>query len=314
MALWYFGVLLFTIFSGLYFINSGDRFMPNDNIRQNVAGLFHTCHEAAVAAALSDTTLGSAAQANLTCDYASLNNERAKGLDVPNLRIIVESTSAISPGAKGRVIVTYLPPGTATSTINDISFNEVLSQVQSFYSNDINTGIVVANDATSNKITQYTSVLVPTPLEADVGSIAMVTNIDSGGNTCPLGITMSSGGKCFKYFSGVIDQPVAEMNCAASASGGHLARIQTTADQNFVRTLIGSNSAWVDGGDQVTTNVYKYSDGTPMTYTSWNSGEPNHSPPSEHCIQMLGGSGGKWNDLTCVGWAPGFVNGYVCEY
>ena len=45
-----------------------------------------------------------------------------------------------------------------------------------------------------------------------------------------------------------------------------------------------------------------------MTYTNWNTGEPNYSNPTEACVHLLGNQGYKWNDITCA-----LVDCGICE-
>ncbi|XP_075711502.1 C-type lectin-like [Rhinoderma darwinii] len=45
-------------------------------------------------------------------------------------------------------------------------------------------------------------------------------------------------------------------------------------------------------------NVWVWTDGSPLTYSAWNEGEPNNDRDSEHCAELMGGVQ-SWNDRPC---------------
>ena len=87
--------------------------------------------------------------------------------------------------------------------------------------------------------------------------------------------------------------------------GGNLASIHSAADNALITQLGGGWVGYNNIGQSGTTG-YVWSDGTPTTYTNWNSGEPNNSGSVEH-VTEVNGSGG-WNDNNQVN-----VQGYVRE-
>jgi len=52
---------------------------------------------------------------------------------------------------------------------------------------------------------------------------------------------------------------------------------------------------------------YAWIDGTPLTYSNYNFGEPNNTGGGEHCIEAQAFSTG-WNDIPCAN-----VRGVICE-
>ena len=52
--------------------------------------------------------------------------------------------------------------------------------------------------------------------------------------------------------------------------------------------------------------VRSWSDGSPIDYENFNDGEPNSF--EEKCIEMIHGTGYKWNDAFCTNTRP-----YICK-
>ena len=62
--------------------------------------------------------------------------------------------------------------------------------------------------------------------------------------------------------------------------------------------MLGDSPAWLgknylDGKDS-----WVWSDGSSWVYTNWDMHEPN-SLDGEHCLEIDGPSGRKWNDVSC---------------
>lgn len=116
--------------------------------------------------------------------------------------------------------------------------------------------------------------------------------VDQGGNGHFYGVTTSKG---------TWDAAEAE----AVAVGGHLVSIDSAAENEFVRLLCPpnpsapGNACWIglsrpDGG------AWRWSDGSPVTYTNWGPGEPNNARGNEFWVWIYGphsnNAGGDWND------------------
>ncbi|XP_066446128.1 CD209 antigen-like protein C isoform X2 [Eleutherodactylus coqui] len=43
---------------------------------------------------------------------------------------------------------------------------------------------------------------------------------------------------------------------------------------------------------------WEWTDGSPLTFSAWNEGEPNNDRDNEHCAEVLGGRQ-SWNDCPC---------------
>jgi hypothetical protein len=102
--------------------------------------------------------------------------------------------------------------------------------------------------------------------------------------------------------------------------GGHLAHISNQAENNYVDDIIGTlfpTRGWIglhqncnSGSFSEPSGGWEWTDGISLTYSNWNSGEPNDyfGFNSENYVEMFGN--GKWNDHTNPGEPPG---GYVLE-
>jgi hypothetical protein len=77
--------------------------------------------------------------------------------------------------------------------------------------------------------------------------------------------------------------------------GGHLVTLANSAEQSFVFNTWPSG--WIGFTDEAVEGQWRWVTGEPVTYTNWNSGEPNNAG-NEDYAQFV--SGGKWNDLPNV--------------
>jgi hypothetical protein len=101
----------------------------------------------------------------------------------------------------------------------------------------------------------------------------------------------------------------------AVAMGGHLVSISDAAENDFVhQQMLGFDGrdrrCWLGFTDQDLEGTFTWTDGSPVTYTNWNSGEPNDFGGNEDYAEMLGSSG-TWNDQPDDG--NGFVQFGVAE-
>jgi len=103
------------------------------------------------------------------------------------------------------------------------------------------------------------------------------------------------------------------------ALGGHLARIETAEEQQFVASLISvgrRKKYWLDGSDEVVEGRWVFGNGKELTYTNWDTNEPNNQSGLQHCLQIYRGrnrEGRNWHGLWDDDNA-GSRKGFVCEW
>ena len=96
-------------------------------------------------------------------------------------------------------------------------------------------------------------------------------------------------------------------NAACLAAGLQLATVQSAAQKALLLTAAAGNSVWIGGTDAASEGVWVWSpSNTPLSYTNWNTGEPNNQGGAEDC--MIFQTDGTWNDGTCSAKIK-----YVCQ-
>ncbi|KAF3849178.1 hypothetical protein F7725_015675 [Dissostichus mawsoni] len=104
-----------------------------------------------------------------------------------------------------------------------------------------------------------------------------------------------------------------EANAFCIAQNSNLMSVQDIHERLWVRTQIGTEIFWFGLNDQVSENVFEWSDGsTFIPYLSyWMDGQPDNwgDEPGEDCGQVVGESQGQWNDENC-----NVKRKYICKH
>uniref|UniRef100_A0A8C4YL92 C-type lectin domain-containing protein n=1 Tax=Gopherus evgoodei TaxID=1825980 RepID=A0A8C4YL92_9SAUR len=80
-------------------------------------------------------------------------------------------------------------------------------------------------------------------------------------------------------------------------AGGALACPHNRAENIALQEILkDSEQAYLGMSDVQTEGKFLYLNGGPVTYTNWETGEPNNNK-NEDCVAMY--SNGKWNDIDC---------------
>lgn len=107
-------------------------------------------------------------------------------------------------------------------------------------------------------------------------------------------------GTCYVLFTSPMTRNAARTACLGL--GAELAKVDSAEVQALLATLIGTSVAFIGASDEAVEGTFVWEDGSPMTFTSWNTGEPNNGGGflQEDCVVMLGSAGGAWDDRPCA--------------
>ncbi|XP_038628923.1 C-type lectin domain family 4 member G-like isoform X2 [Tachyglossus aculeatus] len=111
-------------------------------------------------------------------------------------------------------------------------------------------------------------------------------------------------GSCYFFSSTTLLWPQAKDNCIEH--GAHLVIINNQHEQDFL-TQNDGKGYWIGLTDMESEGTHKWIDGTDLTFTYWNTGEPNDSRGVEDCVMML--THGRWNDFRCTSDS----DNWICE-
>ncbi|XP_049459415.1 macrophage mannose receptor 1 [Epinephelus fuscoguttatus] len=125
---------------------------------------------------------------------------------------------------------------------------------------------------------------------------------------CPQGWRENEN-KC--YFFSIDLKTWSEANAFCLGQRSNLMSIQDIHERLWVRTQIGTEIFWIGLNDQVTENVWEWSDGSPfLPYIAyWMPGQPDNWGDGEDCGQVVGSSNGQWNDENC-----NVKRKYICKH
>jgi len=87
----------------------------------------------------------------------------------------------------------------------------------------------------------------------------------------------------------------------AQALGGHLVTINDAAEEAWLRATFGTDIRyWIGFNDAAAEGTWVWVSGEPVTYTNWDSGEPNNSMPpdsgEDYGVLNWNDATGGWND------------------
>ncbi|KAL7381753.1 hypothetical protein ABVT39_010713 [Epinephelus coioides] len=117
--------------------------------------------------------------------------------------------------------------------------------------------------------------------------------------TCPM-FWYSFNGRCYKYIATDMTWADAELHCLSE--GANLVSIHSLDEHNFVRSLIqnfdpSQGRTWYGLSDIHKEGNWMWSDGCPVGFAFWYSGQPDGAS-SQNCVQT-NVFGSAWNDIEC---------------
>lgn len=155
----------------------------------------------------------------------------------------------------------------------------------------------------------------------------IATVIDSGVDPPPdarpctggAAAAQSTDGACIVLFTTA--ESFADADVACVAFGARLAILSTAPRDAAAKSLIGATTdVFIGLTDQNVEGIFVWVDGTPVTFTHFNTGEPNNANGGfqEDCT-MYDASLGGWDDRPCsnavpgIGMTPGEYP-YLCSF
>ncbi|XP_064597162.1 LOW QUALITY PROTEIN: macrophage mannose receptor 1-like [Liolophura sinensis] len=138
-------------------------------------------------------------------------------------------------------------------------------------------------------------------------SVKPTTTVQAGMTFgCPKGWN-SYKNKCYLFKSQRGDQPAAVLQCRQL--GADLVSIADVDEQNFISSQVkGYGQYWIGLNDREIEWTYRWTDGAPVTFTSWSPSEPNNfENKDEDCVTMYAYGKHSWNDQLCNFQAQGYV-------
>jgi len=115
-------------------------------------------------------------------------------------------------------------------------------------------------------------------------------SIGNSANYTNLGIF---NGHCYYQSNHGYDWHWAAANVQAQKDGGYLATMGT-ANENAISA--GAENMWFGGLDLKATNIFKYANDDPWTYTSWYPEEPNNASGTQYFTVQNWQNPGMWDD------------------
>ncbi|CAH1238873.1 THBS4 [Branchiostoma lanceolatum] len=110
------------------------------------------------------------------------------------------------------------------------------------------------------------------------------------------------GGYRYRVVTTSLNYDQAEARC--QHYGGHLVHIKSSQQNSFVANMAidaGRLDCWIGCTDRQSEGVWRWSDGSSLSYRSWEPGEPNNCCGGEDCAEIRGYSGFTgWNDIPCT--------------
>ena len=77
-----------------------------------------------------------------------------------------------------------------------------------------------------------------------------------------------------------------------------------------VTWILGTSTQyfWIGLHDSYSENFFQWSDGSPLDFSLWASGQPNGGS-GENCVRVEWSEGGTWFDMDCEA-----VHPFICKY
>ena len=132
---------------------------------------------------------------------------------------------------------------------------------------------------------------------ANDGAVPLDAPACSGGDAS----VVAPDGSCLMLLTAA--QTWVEAQASCTALGARPAVLPSQAMDIAAETLVANFDTFIGLTDEVTENTFVWSDGSPLTFANWHSGEPNNGSGryAEDCAVIAGSRPGKqWDDRPCA--------------
>merc|ERR1712042_21805 len=110
--------------------------------------------------------------------------------------------------------------------------------------------------------------------------------------------------RAFKLHNSKKNWQDAQQTC--QMEGGNLVTVDTSEINNILKSE--KKRIWIGASDLETEETFLWTNGKPLSYSSWAPGEPNNHGNREDCVEVNFRSPGLWNDAVC-----GALRPFMCE-
>lgn len=86
--------------------------------------------------------------------------------------------------------------------------------------------------------------------------------------------------------------------------GGYLACVESKQEDDFLFTLAGTTRPWIALNNEEDVNTWVWVDGSSLTHTNWQPGQPDY-PDTERWVKIA--EDGSWDDGN-------IPSSYLCEW
>ena len=100
----------------------------------------------------------------------------------------------------------------------------------------------------------------------------------------------------------------AKLWCERMARNSHLVKIETEEENDFLVENFSGYTSWFGANDIQNEGSFRWTDGSPVVFTSWGYDEPNNSGGAENCVHIYKDKSNMWNDARCT-----YKFFFICE-
>ncbi|AGC77004.1 putative secreted protein (Por secretion system target) [Nonlabens dokdonensis] len=132
------------------------------------------------------------------------------------------------------------------------------------------------------------------------GSVKYLVALESANNFEPTGMTFMGVFENHTYYLSNTAATAVQAYDYATNNNYNLVSVNSEAENQFIVSSLASNGlgdALLGFSDVAAEGTFIWQDGSPVTYTNWNSGEPNNFGSGEDYVHIFG-SNGLWNDTS----------------